>query len=63
MWHATHSSIDDTLRVPSDCAARKHIDSTWPDFAREPRNLCLGLAMDGVYFAYIALLGLHGPWF
>ena len=47
-WHATHSFIDNTLRVPSNCATWKHIDSTWPDFAREPRNLHLGLAMDGV---------------
>ena len=48
MWRATHSSIDDTLRVPSDCAAWKHINSTWLNSARKPRNLHLGVAMDGV---------------
>ena len=28
MWHAIHSPIDDTLRVPPNCVAWKHIDST-----------------------------------
>ncbi len=28
--------------------AWQHIDNTWPDFATGPRNVKLGLAIDGV---------------
>lgn len=47
-WHAENYSTDEVMRVPSDTPAWKHIDTTWPEFAMEPRNLRLGLAMDGV---------------
>ena len=32
----------------ADSDAWKHIDSKWPLFAGEARNIRLGLAMDGV---------------
>ncbi|RYA73316.1 hypothetical protein DD595_25115 [Enterobacter cloacae complex sp. 4DZ3-17B2] len=47
-WHEENKSSDGVLRIPADCAVWKHIDGTWSDFAREARNLRLGLAMDGV---------------
>lgn len=47
-WCAANASGDNVLRVVSDCKQWKHIDETWPDFGREPRNLRLGLATDGV---------------
>lgn len=47
-WHKDNRSKDGVLRIPSDCAAWKHIDETWPEFASEARNLRLGLAMDGI---------------
>jgi hypothetical protein len=33
--------------VPNN-KAWQHIDNTWPDFATGPRNVKLGLAIDGV---------------
>lgn len=47
-WHSQNNSKDGVQRIPADCMAWKHIDQTWPEFAREARNLRLGLAMDGV---------------
>ena len=47
-WHAKNKSTDNTMRVPADSAAWKHIDSKWPVFEREPCNLRLGLGTDGV---------------
>ena len=48
VWHSKHQSKDDTLRVPSDCEAFKNIDATWPMFKEEPRNVKLGIALDGI---------------
>lgn len=48
MWHVENRSTDGILRVSADCVAWKHIDSLCLDFAAEPRNLRLVLAMDGV---------------
>jgi hypothetical protein len=47
-WSAANASSDNVLRVVSDCKQWKHIDETWPEFGREPRNLRLGLATDGI---------------
>ena len=46
-WHAKSRSIDGVMRVPADSDAWKHVDSKWPMFAGEARNIRLGLAMDG----------------
>ena len=47
-WHAENRSTDGVQRTPADSEAWHHIDETFPDFAREARNLRFGLAMDGV---------------
>jgi hypothetical protein len=47
-WHASHRSQDGKWRIPADSPTWKHIDSTWPEFGVEGRNLRLGLRMDGV---------------
>lgn len=47
-WHSQNRSKDGIQRIPADCMAWKHIDGRWPEFAKEARNLHLGLAMDGV---------------
>jgi hypothetical protein len=45
-WHASYRSQNEhTSRQPS---LETHIDSTWPEFRVEERNLRLGLGMDGV---------------
>ncbi|XP_048426453.1 uncharacterized protein LOC125470830 [Pyrus x bretschneideri] len=53
-----HSEIrtdDGVLRHPADSLAWKHLDNTYPDFARECRNVRLGLASDG-----FNPFGMHG---
>ena len=47
-WHAKSRSTDGVMRVPADSDAWKYVDSKWPLFAGEARNIRLGLAMDGV---------------
>ncbi|KAL3679302.1 hypothetical protein R1sor_022258 [Riccia sorocarpa] len=36
------------MRLVSDSPAVAHIEETWPELARDPRHLRLGLASDGV---------------
>ena len=41
--------LDDRMwRIPADTPAWKHIEDERPSFKTEPRNLRLGLGMDGV---------------
>ena len=47
-WHSSHRSDDGMWRIPADTPAWKHIEDEWPSFKTEPRNLRLGLGMDGV---------------
>ncbi|XP_060970000.1 uncharacterized protein LOC133037170 [Cannabis sativa] len=48
IWHHTGKSKDDgVLRHPVDGLAWKDFDAKHPDFARDPRNVRLGLAADG----------------
>ena len=39
--------MDGKIRIPNDCDAWKHIYTKWPKFLNEPRNMHLGLAIDG----------------
>jgi hypothetical protein len=51
-WNSTNSSKD--LRILADSLAFKHIcvgdniDQMWPDLKIEPRNLKLGVGLDGL---------------
>lgn len=47
-WHAKNKSTDGIMRIPADCVAFQHIDDTWKDFKTEPRNLKLGVGLDGI---------------
>ena len=47
-WHSSHRSIDGKWRLATNTSAWIHIDDTWSSFKEEPRNLRLGLGMDGV---------------
>ncbi|XP_060974258.1 uncharacterized protein LOC133039388 [Cannabis sativa] len=48
IWHHTGKSKDDVvLRHPVDGLAWKDFDVKHPEFARDPRNVRLGLAADG----------------
>ncbi|KAL0444346.1 UNVERIFIED_CONTAM: hypothetical protein Slati_2157300 [Sesamum latifolium] len=46
-WHANHETENGVICHPSNAKARKHFNETHSDFASEPRNVCLGLYVDG----------------
>ncbi|KAL0291577.1 UNVERIFIED_CONTAM: hypothetical protein Scaly_2541400 [Sesamum calycinum] len=46
-WHATHMTAEGSICHPSDVEAWKHFDRMYPDFVEEPRNVRLGLCIDG----------------
>ncbi|GJZ96521.1 putative transposon, En/Spm-like, transposase-associated domain protein [Tanacetum coccineum] len=46
-WHDEGRTKDGCLRHPADSPAWKTFDFKYPDFAKEPRNVRLGLASDG----------------
>jgi hypothetical protein len=46
--HHHNLSKDGYVKHAIDSKAWVHINSTWPEFAQEPHNLRLGLALDRV---------------
>ncbi|KAA0058867.1 uncharacterized protein E6C27_scaffold98G00300 [Cucumis melo var. makuwa] len=47
-WHKDKRvETDDVLRHPADIEGWKHFDSEFSNFASEPRNVRLGLGLDG----------------
>lgn len=46
-WHAEDDNKDGILRRPRDGEAWKRLDTNYPEFASDPRNVRLGLASDG----------------
>ncbi|XP_024009473.1 uncharacterized protein LOC112084554 [Eutrema salsugineum] len=47
-WHFNNASEDGTMRHPVDSITWTQVNSKWPQFAAEPRNLRLGLSTDGI---------------
>ncbi|KAJ0845268.1 putative Transposase-associated domain-containing protein [Helianthus annuus] len=48
LWHDQYRTKEEgVLRHPADGKAWEHFDTTFPDFANDPRNVRLGLASDG----------------
>jgi len=47
-WHHDNISKDEYVKHVVDSKAWVHINSTWLEFAQEPHNLRLGLALDGI---------------
>ena len=47
-WHSVSRINDGLLRHPTDSPQWKTIDHLYPEFGAEPRNLRLGLALDGI---------------
>jgi hypothetical protein len=47
-WHVTGKSEDKVMRSVVDSKAWDHVNNRWPWFAKEERNVRLGLALDGV---------------
>ncbi|MUN56111.1 hypothetical protein GMA10_12985 [Kocuria koreensis] len=48
VWHSENRSTDGTMRLVVDSPAHHHIETTYPMFAQDPRNVRLGLASDGI---------------
>ncbi|XP_073295278.1 uncharacterized protein [Primulina huaijiensis] len=46
-WHHEHVHGGDAMCHPSDSVAWKHLDEKYPSFAKESRNVRLGLSADG----------------
>ena len=47
-WHGEGRKVDDKLRHPADSAQWRIIDSKFPKFGAEIRNLRIGLSTDGI---------------
>jgi hypothetical protein len=47
-WHHGSERTDGFGRVLADCRAWKQFDDLYPWFRRDPRNLRLGLSLDGI---------------
>lgn len=61
LWHSSHHSNDNKMRHPVDSPQWQSIDSKWPFFSSDPRNLRLGLATDG-FNPYSNLSSTHSCW-
>ena len=62
-YHAHNRSQDDIMWIPTDGSRFKEIEETWSHF-KEPHNLKLSLAMDGVNpFGDLRLVYLVWPIF
>nr|XP_017233110.1 PREDICTED: uncharacterized protein LOC108207162 [Daucus carota subsp. sativus] len=60
-WHATGRKKDGKLRHPADAKAWKIMDSKYPDFASELRNVRLGVSADG-FCPYRSMTLSHSTW-
>ena len=60
-WHADDRKCDGKLRHPANSLQWKRVDSLFPEFGNEPRNLRLGLATDGMN-PYGNLSSIHSSW-
>ena len=47
-WHAQNKSTDGKQQVVVNSNMWMEFDNRWPDFAQDPCNMRLGLALDGV---------------
>jgi len=61
VWHANGRKSDGLLRRAADLPQWKKIDTLYPQFGSDPRNLWLGLATDGMN-PYGNLSSKHSSW-
>jgi len=61
VWHANGRKSDGLLRHAADSPQWKKIDTLYPQFGSDPRNLRLGLATDGMN-PYGNLSSKHSSW-
>jgi len=61
-WHASGRKYDGLLRHAVDSPQWEKIDSLYPEFRSDPRNLRFGLTTDGMN-SYGNLSSKHNSWF
>ncbi|XP_017228364.2 uncharacterized protein LOC108203745 [Daucus carota subsp. sativus] len=61
-WHANNRSKDGKMRHPSDSPSWRNVDSRWPEFGSEDRNIRLGLATDGINLYNNGLNNRYSCW-
>ena len=59
-WHGDRKK-DGMMRHPADSPTWKLVDTQWPEFGKEPRNLRLALSSDG-FNPYAALSSKYSCW-
>ena len=59
-WHAEHQSKEGEMNHPSDAAEWRYFQELHPRFAKEPRNVYLGLCTDG--FNLFGMSRNHSLW-
>ncbi|GJR78934.1 hypothetical protein Tco_0149719 [Tanacetum coccineum] len=63
IWHATGKCTEPgKMQHPVDGRAWKNFDTKYPDFAKEPRNVRLGLAADGIQSVRQPLVHAYNMW-
>ncbi|KAL0539747.1 hypothetical protein IC582_023963 [Cucumis melo] len=72
-WYANEREIDDKLRHPTDSSTWKLVNTMWPNFSSESRNLRLALSVDGInpysdmsskYSCWLVVMAIYNlpPW-
>ena len=60
-WHHENASKDGIMHHPVDSLAWKTIDSKWPDFSNDPRNVRLAMVVDGlILLEALVVLTVYG---
>ncbi|XP_039145579.1 uncharacterized protein LOC120282799 [Dioscorea cayenensis subsp. rotundata] len=60
-WHEHERTKDGCQRHPADSQAWKELDSRYPQFSSDPRNVRLGLASDG-FNPFKTMTIVHSAW-
>ncbi|KAL6554186.1 hypothetical protein OROMI_019859 [Orobanche minor] len=60
-WHANERTEDGIMRHPADSPVWQTFDYNHPDFAKEPRNVRLGLTADG-FTPFRSMMVNHSTW-
>ncbi|XP_016571056.1 uncharacterized protein LOC107868969 [Capsicum annuum] len=60
-WHHENRRPPGVMCHPSDGEARKHFDRKYPEFTAEPRNIRLGLCLDG-FTPYSIFVAPYSCW-
>lgn len=60
-WHEEGRTKDGLVRHPADAEAWKDLDARYPDFAKDCRNIRLGIVSDG-FNSFRNMSSKHSTW-